>query len=295
MGRTIGRADRGRGASDRARALYRRLGVPPGTLHAAILRSPHAHAEIRAIHTEAARRAPGVAAVITGAEVTQLSASPCGRREGADRMLADCNRPRALCRRAGRGRRRADRYLAEDALELIEVDYAPLPAIVDPLAALDPKLPPLHEGLGSNVASDRSFRYGDPERAFADAARRVSVSIRYPRNSCTPIETYGIVAEYDPGEDAYDVLANFQGPFSLHPVMARALKVPGNRLRLRTPPRFRRQLWHQTGRVPVCGADGRCRASCWPASEMGRRSARASLRIGVGDQSRDATRSGGRR
>ena len=66
--------------------------------------------------------------------------------------------------------------------------------------------------------------------------RKVSVSIRYPRNSCTPIETYGIVAVYDPAEDAYDVLANFQGPFSLHPVMARALKVPGNRLRLRTPP-----------------------------------------------------------
>ena len=130
----------------------------------------------------------------------------------------------------------SDRYLAEDALELIEVDYRPLPAIVDPLAALDPGQPVLHEALRSNIVSDRSFRYGDPERAFAEAAARVSVSIRYPRNSCTPIETYGVVAAYDPGEDAYDVLANFQGPFSLHPVMARALKVPGNRLRLRTPP-----------------------------------------------------------
>jgi 2-furoyl-CoA dehydrogenase large subunit len=129
-----------------------------------------------------------------------------------------------------------DRYLAEDALELIEVDYAPLAAIVDPLAALDKTQQTLHAGLGSNVASDRSFRYGDPGSAFAKAARRVSVSIRYPRNSCTPIETYGVIATYDPGEDAYDVLANFQGPFSLHPVMARALKVPGNRLRLRTPP-----------------------------------------------------------
>ena len=212
------------------------IGVPPGTLHAAILRSPHAHAEIRAINTEAARRAHGVAAVITAAEVTKLSAS----------LVVGVRAP-IECWPIAAGRVRyvgepvavvvaADRYLAEDALELIEVDYAPLPAIVDPLAALDPKLPPLHEGLGGNIASDRSFRYGDPERAFAEAARKVSVSIRYPRNSCTPIETYGIVAMYDPGEDAYDVLANFQGPFSLHPVMARALKVPGNRLRLRTPP-----------------------------------------------------------
>ena len=212
------------------------MGVPPGTLHAAILRSPHAHAEIRAINTEAARRAHGVAAVITAADVTKLSAS----------LVVGVKAP-IECWPIATGRVRyvgepvavvvaADRYLAEDALELIEVDYAPLPAIVDPLAALDPKLPPLHEGLGGNIASDRSFRYGDPERAFAEAARKVSVSIRYPRNSCTPIETYGIVADYDPGEDAYDVLANFQGPFSLHAVMARALKVPGNRLRLRTPP-----------------------------------------------------------
>ncbi|MFY9684865.1 MAG: xanthine dehydrogenase family protein molybdopterin-binding subunit, partial [Pseudolabrys sp.] len=130
----------------------------------------------------------------------------------------------------------ANRYLAEDALELIEVEYEPLPAVVDPLAALDSKQPALHEGLGSNIASERSFRYGDPERAFARAAHRVSVAVRYPRNSCTPIETYGLVVEYDATEDGYDVLSNFMGPFSLHAVMARALKVPGNRLRLRTPP-----------------------------------------------------------
>ena len=212
------------------------VGVPPGTLHAAILRSPHAHAEIRAINTEAARCAHGVAAVITAAEVTKLSASlvvgvkaPIECWPIATSRVRYVGEPVAVVVAT-------DRYLAEDALELIEVDYAPLPAIVDPLAALDPKLPPLHEGLGGNIASDRSFRYGDPERAFAETARKVSVSISYPRNSCTPIETYGIVATYDPGEDAYDVLANFQGPFSLHAVMARALKVPGNRLRLRTPP-----------------------------------------------------------
>ena len=212
------------------------IGVPPGTLYAAILRSPHAHAEIRAIHTDAARHAPGVTAVLTAAEVTKLSAS-----------LAVGVRVPVECWPIAAGRVRyvgepvavvvaADRYLAEDALDLIDIDYLQLPAIVDPIAALDPKLPPLHEGIGSNVASDRSFHYGDPEHAFTSAERRVSVSIRYPRNSCTPIETYGIVAEYDAGEDAFDVLANFQGPFSLHPVMARALKVSGNRLRLRTPP-----------------------------------------------------------
>ena len=212
------------------------LGIKPGTLHAAILRSPHAHARIAAIRTDAARSAPGIAAVLTAAEVMAVSAS----------LVVGVRAP-IECWPIAAGRVRyvgepvavvvaADRYLAEDALDLIEVDYEPLPAVVDPEAALDPAQPILHEGLGSNLASERAFRYGDPERAFAEAARRVSVTIRYPRNSCTPIETYGLVAEYDAGEDAYDVLANFMGPFSLHAVMARALKVPGNRFRLRTPP-----------------------------------------------------------
>ena len=212
------------------------LGIRPGTLHAAILRSPHAHAKIRAIDAAAARTAPGVAAIIIGAEVTALSASlvvgvkaPIECWPIAVDRVRYVGEPVAVVLAA-------NRYLAEDALELIDIVYEPLPAIVDLLAALDPKQPALHEGLGSNIASERSFRYGDPEHAFARTAHRVSVTIRYPRNSCTPIETYGLVAEYDANEDAYDVLANFMGPFSLHAVMARALKVPGNRLRLRTPP-----------------------------------------------------------
>src|SRR5205807_10273814 len=93
-----------------------------------------------------------------------------------------------------------------------------------------------HPAIGSNIVSDRSFRYGNPESAFAAAARRVSVTVRYPRNAGTPIETAVVIAEYLPGEQAYDVTANFQGPFAMHPVMAMALGVPGNRLRLRTPP-----------------------------------------------------------
>ncbi len=235
VGRSIERVEDAALVTGRGRYIDD-LGVRRGTLHAAILRSPHAHAVIRSIDVDAARRAPGVAAVLTGAEVTALSAS-----------LAVALKTPVQCWPIAVDRVRyvgepvavivaSDRYRAEDALELIAVDYEPLPAVVDPRAALDPAQPILHEALRSNVASDRSFRYGDPERAFADAARKISVEIAYPRNSCTPVETYGVVAEYDPGEDAYDVTANFMGPFSLHAVMARALKVPGNRFRLRTPP-----------------------------------------------------------
>jgi 2-furoyl-CoA dehydrogenase large subunit len=212
------------------------VGVKPGTLHAAILRSPHAHARIRHINGAAARPAPGVAAVITAEDVTALSASlVVGVKTPIDCWPIAVDRVRYV------GEPVAlivatDRYVAEDALDLIEVEYEPLPAVVDPIAALDPSQPVLHETLGQNVASDRAFRYGDPERMLAEAEHQVSVTIHYPRNSCTPIETYGVIAEYDAWTDSYDVLANFMGPFSLHAVMARALKVPGNRFRLRTPP-----------------------------------------------------------
>jgi 2-furoyl-CoA dehydrogenase large subunit len=211
------------------------LGVRPDTQYAAMLRSPHAHADIVAIDTTAARRAPGVVAVLTGDDIKAVTSS----------MVVGVKAP-VECWPIAVGRVRyvgevvavviaADRYKAEDAVDLIEVRYRSRSAVVDPLAALSPQSDVLHEGFGGNVASDRSFRYGDPERAFAEAAHRVSIDIRYPRNSCTPIETYGVVAEYDPSEDAFDVLANFQGPFSIHAVISRALKVPGHRLRLRTP------------------------------------------------------------
>jgi 2-furoyl-CoA dehydrogenase large subunit len=212
------------------------LGQRPGTLEAAILRASHAHAEIETIDCERARKAAGVSAVLTGTDIKALTSNlVVGLKAAIECWPIAVDRVRYV------GEPVAivvasDRYRAEDALDLIEVQYRALPAVVDPVAATAHDAPRLHPAAKSNVVGERSFRYGDPESAFQNATHRIRVDVRYPRNSCTPIETYGVVAEYDPAEDAYDVLANFQGPFSLHPVMARALKVPGNRLRLRTPP-----------------------------------------------------------
>ncbi|MGE4111416.1 MAG: molybdopterin cofactor-binding domain-containing protein, partial [Burkholderiales bacterium] len=95
--------------------------------------------------------------------------------------------------------------------------------------------PVLHDKVGTNVVAERSFRYGEPEAAFAAAAHRIGIEISYPRNSCTPIECGVVVAEYAAHDGSYDVLSNFMGPFSLHSVMALALGVPGARLRHRSP------------------------------------------------------------
>ena len=212
------------------------IGVRPGTLHAAILRSPHAHAKIVSMDIAVAKQASGVVAVLTGEDIKALTASlVVGVKAPVECWPIAIDRVRYV------GEPVAvviaeSRYLAEDGVDLIDAQYEALPAVIDPMAAMEAGAALLHDGFPKNVASDRCFRYGDPDQAFALAQRTVEVSIRYPRNSCTPIETYGIIAEYDPGEQAFDVLANFQGPFSIHAVLSRALKVPGNRLRLRTPP-----------------------------------------------------------
>src|SRR5260370_31919950 len=156
------------------------LGVRPGTLHAAILRSPHAHAKIISIDSEAARRADGVVAVLTGGDIKALTTS----------LVVGVKAP-VECWPIAVGRVRyvgepvavvvaTDRYLAEDAVDLIEVQYQPRPAVVDPLAALSADAPVLHDGFKGNVASDRAFRYGDPEQAFASPAHRISIVISYP-------------------------------------------------------------------------------------------------------------------
>ncbi|MDH4190071.1 MAG: molybdopterin-dependent oxidoreductase [Betaproteobacteria bacterium] len=211
------------------------LGVKPGTLHAAILRSPHAHAELRGIDASPALACRGVRAVLTGADVQRWSQPfVAGVKASMQHWALAVDRVRYV------GEPVAvviaeNRYLAEDALDQIVVDYAPLPAVVEIDAAIADGAPLLHPAAGSNIVSDRRFRYGDPERAFAEAAHTVRLSARYPRNSCTPIECGVVIAEYQPADGAYDVVSNFMGPFSLHAVMALALKVAGNRLRHRVP------------------------------------------------------------
>ncbi|GLR78721.1 molybdopterin-dependent oxidoreductase (plasmid) [Azospirillum oryzae] len=212
------------------------LPVKPGTLHAAILRSPHAHADLLGIDTAAALAVPGVAAVVTGADAQRhASAFLVGVRAPMEHWCLAIDRVRHV------GEPVAvvladSRYLAEDALDRIEVRYRPLPPVTSIALALEEGSEPLHPAVGSNLVNSRRFRYGDPEAAFARAARTVSVEVEYPRNSCTPMECFVVLADYDAAEDSYEVLSNFSGPFAVHPVMARALKVPGSRLRLKTPP-----------------------------------------------------------
>lgn len=209
--------------------------VSKQTLHAAFVRSPHAHARIKSIDVSAALKMPGVKAVVTGADVWPLTKplivgfkNPMDYRGIAHTKVRYVGEPVAVvCA--------TDRYRAEDALAAVVVEYEVLPAVVDTIDAAQPEAPVLHDEVGSNVVSRRVFTHGEPDEAFATAPRTSEMTIRYPRNSVTPMEGYAIVAEYTPDTGGYDVLSNFQGPFSVHTVTAISLNIPSSKLRHRSP------------------------------------------------------------
>ena len=207
-----------------------------GIRHSAILRSDHAHARIVSIDTSKAAALPGVQGVVTGAAVADTIAPipsavrvPIKFYPIAIDKVRYVGEPVAVVVAE-------DRYIAEDAIELIDVIYEPLSATADPKISMSENAPLLHDDVGSNVVHHRTFRYGDPEAAFEQADRVVKLDWRYPRYSSTPMETYGLIANFERQPDRYTLWSNFQGPFILHALMTGALGVPGNRLRLITAP-----------------------------------------------------------
>ena len=212
------------------------LPVRADTLHAAVLRSPHPHADLGVIDVSDAVAMNGVEFVVTG-QHAKAHTKPfiAGVKQPVEHYCIAVDKVRYV------GEPVAivvaqDRYIAEDALEQINVVYKPLPAVVDSEKSVVASAPVLHDRVGSNLISDREFVYGAPDEAFLNADHRVGITVRYPRNSCTPIECFVVVAEHDAADGGYDVLANFQGPFTLHSVMSLSLGVAANRLRIRTPP-----------------------------------------------------------
>src|SRR5437588_66803 len=207
----------------------------PGCKVAAIVRSPYAHAFIRHIDVKAAFQIPGVVGVITGANVRREMRpfsvgvpAPIEYYPVAIDKVRFVGEPVAVVV--------ADsRYIAEDAAELVQVEYDPLPAVMGVEAALQAESAVLHEQVGSNVANHRTFSYGEWERPLKDAPHIISARFEFPKTNATPIETYGVIANYAPGTDEYTVWANFHGPFTLHTVMAQALKIGTQQLRLCVP------------------------------------------------------------
>jgi len=213
--------------------------VRPRMAYAAILRSIYAHARVKAVHVENARRAPGVIAVFTGEDVREaIGPVPVASR------LPDLKVPKhpvlAVEKVHYVGEPIAvvvaeDRYLARDAVDLIEVEYEPLEAVVDPERAIAEGAPIIHEEFGTNVAFVWQLSGGDIERAFREADLVVSQRMVNQRLIPVAMEPRGVVAEYLPGEGQLTVWTSTQIPHLLRTQLAAMLRLAENRVRVIAP------------------------------------------------------------
>src|SRR5262249_8428846 len=205
-----------------------------------ILRSPHAHARVNSLDVSKARSARGVVSVATVEDLdrAQVGDVPCGA------VLAGMKKPdhRPLAQRKVRfvGEPVAavvasSAAAARDAVELIEVDYEPLPAVVDPEAALQPGAPLIHEELGTNKAFDWSVTSGDVEAAFRSAARVISQRMIHQRLIPCSMEPRGAVAQYSPGDRQLTLYTSTQIPHLVRSMLAGTVGLPENHVRVVAP------------------------------------------------------------
>jgi aerobic carbon-monoxide dehydrogenase large subunit len=211
----------------------------PNTLYVAILRSPHAHARIKHLDTVAASQHPGVVAVVTGAELRdQVGTLPttadnptlripkhyvlaidkvCYVGEGVAAVVAE------------------DRYGARDALDLIQVEYEPLPVVTDPEKALTPESQVIHSDWPDNMAFRWEHKQGDIDNAFKQAHRIVKQRLVHQRLAPIAIETRGVVARYLAAEKELTVWSSTQIPHLLKTHLSQLLKLPENQMRVIAP------------------------------------------------------------
>ncbi len=125
-----------------------------------------------------------------------------------------------------------DRYVAEDACDLIEVEYEELPVMLDPFEARQEGSPLVHEKLGTNVAYERTFTFGEVERTFAEAQRRVRAKLRWPRSTGMPMDTNGAIGDFDAGTGVLTIYANSMNFTYFLWLIAVTLKIPASKLKI---------------------------------------------------------------
>jgi 2-furoyl-CoA dehydrogenase large subunit len=204
----------------------------PDALHVALVHSPHPAAKIVSIDAAAALALPGVHYVLTGAELSKA----------VEPLMNGLDTPhvRRFPLAVGQARYAGEwvaavvadtRALAEDAAELVNVDYEPLPFVIDGEEAYTPQSAPVHAEHGSNILLDRTFVWGEVEKHFSESEHHLSFRVTWGRNSTVPIETFGVLAAWDPWGETLDVWASIQMPKYADQI-ARAMRLPGNAVRV---------------------------------------------------------------
>jgi carbon-monoxide dehydrogenase large subunit len=210
-----------------------------GVVHAEFVRSPHANANIKSINTDAAKKLPGVIGVFTGADINDKAGTiPCatplpGGKSPAHTVLAGARayfvgHPVAVIVAKTRA-------IARDALELVEVDYEPLPAVTDPEKALEKDSPFTHPDLGTNVAFTWSLAGGDIEAAFQEADQVLKLRIVHHRLTPMAIEPRGCAATWHSGESSLTLYTSTQIPHLIRTLLPGMIGIPENKLRVVAP------------------------------------------------------------
>jgi CO/xanthine dehydrogenase Mo-binding subunit len=211
----------------------------PRMVHVAYLRSPHAHARIKSIETVEAKKAPGVVAIVTGAELAKVITPWVGvlthlkgiksAPQHAIAVERACWQGEAVC--AVIARTRAE---AEDGCVLLRVDYEVLTAVTDAETALNKTTPVIHPELGDNLTFERSLTAGDPDKGFAEADAVAEATFMFGRHTGVTNEPRAIVADWNPGEERLTVYQGTQAPHMMQNLFAKHLGLEEHQVRVLT-------------------------------------------------------------
>ncbi|MBG7619089.1 xanthine dehydrogenase family protein [Herbaspirillum sp. AP02] len=238
IGRSVARADAERFVAGRGRYLDDL--VLADMQHVVFYRSPFARARLHAINVDAAAAMPGVSAVVTGADLATVCAGWTTRFALWPAHVSAPQNPLAIDEVFWQGEAvaavvAATRAQAEDALELIEIDWEEGEPVVDPSAALEPGCPPCHPAIEHNLALERKIGKGDVAAAFAGAAQVVRRRFSFGRQTGVPLEPRGILASFDRRTGELDIQQSHQAPFQMQEIYASLLGLPLERVRVASP------------------------------------------------------------
>ncbi len=213
----------------------------PDLLHAAVLRSPHAHARISRVDVRAARALPGVVAIYTHSDLPPILQAPLPKLIPHPALVHHkCQFALAGTRVRHVGEPVAfivaiNRYVAEDALDLIDVVYEALPAVVDLETAIQPNAPLVHEDIGTNVCAHFTQRMGNAEAAFAQATHVFTDRFVVDRGTAAPMECRGVVAQWEPSSQHLTVWDSTQAPIRIRNYLSQLLALPQHTIRVIAP------------------------------------------------------------
>ena len=211
--------------------------VLPRMAHVVYLRSPHAHAKINRIDASAAKRMPGIIAVVTGEELADVITPWVGVLSHLKGLKSAPQRAIAIDHVCWQGEAVAaivatSRAAAEDAAEAIVVDYEELEPVVDMRTALDPQTPVIHAALGDNLAFERHLDAGEVDKAFAESDAVVEADFVFGRHTGVTLEPRATLADWNPAEARLTIYQGTQAPHMVQNIAALHLGIPDSQVRV---------------------------------------------------------------